>query len=225
MSTWCNQWIRQLLRELERPIVSSSLTYELRNTAQNSNCKVVKKRTLTLTLFTSPQSDPELLTDTKRDSSTPLYTMVISSNFYGPFLHTEKQLKDIELFCCDDENNSCVLGTDTTIKSCNMWVIETFFHNNRLLSSRLRKNHVHLGPVMMYFIKEEQKSRRFWFELILANLQLVNLKKVGVHMEAAIANVFQSVIYKLLQLHCTCLLQQRHKKTFDSCQLKSSDGF
>ena len=71
----------------------------------------------------------------------------------------------------------------------------------------------------MHFTKDEETFRRFCVELILANSQLINLKKVG---EAAIFNGLQSVICKLLQLYCAQHLQQREEKATDSCHQKSS---
>ena len=59
-------------------------------------------------------------------------------------------------------------------------------------------------------------------EMISANLQQINLKKVGVDMEAAIFNGFQSVVCKLLQLYCARYLQQRDEKVIDCCHQKSS---
>ena len=101
-----------------------------------------------------------------------------------------------------------------------MWITDTSYRNKRLLSSRAIKNPVYLGPVVMYFTKDEGTFRRFCVELISANPQL--LKKDRVDMEAAIFSGFHSVISKLLQLYCLRHLQQRDEKAIDSCHQKSS---
>ena len=89
---------------------------------------------------------------------------------YIAFLYTEKQLKDSEFFCLDvSDNNSCVLGISTTFKLSNMWITDTSYHNNQFLSIKKRKNPAHLGPVMMYFTKDEETSIRSCVELISAN--------------------------------------------------------
>ena len=75
---------------------------------------------------------------------------------------------------------------------------------------------MNLGAVMMHFTKDEETFRRFCVELISADLQLINLKKVWVDMEVAIINGFHSVIYKLLQLYCAQHLQQKDEKAIDS---------
>ena len=69
---------------------------------------------------------------------------------------------------------------------------------------------------MMHFTKDEETFRRFCVELISADLQLINLKKVWVDMEVAIINGFHRVIYKLLQLYCAQHLQQKDEKAIDS---------
>ena len=190
---------------------------------QAANRKTVKKKKLATTSFTSPQSDLERLISAQRDSSSPVRSVVVSGDLYIAFLYTGKQLKDIELFCCDpNDNNSCVLDIDTTFKLCNMWITDISYRNKRLLSSRARKNPVHIGPVVMSFTKDEGTFRRFCVELISANPQLINLKKDGVDMEAAIFSGFHSVISKLLQLYCSRHLQQRDEKAIDSCHQKSS---
>ena len=183
----------------------------------------LKKRKLATKSFASPQTDLEGFISAQRDSSSPVCTVVVSGDSYIAFLYTDKQLKDIELFCCDpNDNKSCVPGIDTTFKMCNMWITDTSYRNKGLLSSRTIKNPVHLGPIMMHFTKDEGTFRKFCVELISANPHLINLKKVGVDMEAAIFNGFQSVISKLLQLYCARHLQQRDEKAIDSCHQKSS---
>ena len=184
---------------------------------QVANCKTVKKRKLATTLFTSPQSDLERLISAKRDSSSLICTVVVSDDSCIAFLYTDKQVKDIELFYCEPNyNNSYVLGIDTTFKLCNMWIAGTSYHNKRCLSSRTKKNPVYLDPVKMHLTKDEATFRRFCVELISANPQLIYLKKVGVDVEAAVFNGFQSVICKLLQLYCPQHLQQRDEKAIDS---------
>ena len=105
-----------------------------------ANRKIVKKRKLATTSFASPQSDLERLISAQRDSSSLVRTVVVSGVLYTAFLYTDKQLKDIELFCCDpNDNKSCVLGIDTTIKMCNMWITDTSYRNKGLLSSRTKR--------------------------------------------------------------------------------------
>ena len=74
---------------------------------------------------------------------------------------------------------------------------------------------------MLHFTKDEEAFRRFCVELVSANPGIMNLRKVGVDMEAAIFNGFQSVITKLLQLYCARHLQERDQLAIDKCHQKS----
>ena len=76
----------------------------------------------------------------------------------------------------------------------------TSYYDKQFLSSRTRKNPVHLGSVMMSFSKNE-KGWRFFVELISTNPQSISLKKVRVDMEDAIFTGFQIVIYNFLHLY------------------------
>ena len=169
----------QLLNESGGPIFSNSLSTKPRNMTQVPNRKAVKKRKLATTSFALPQNDFASLISAQRNSSSPVRTVLVSRDSYIAFLYTDKQLKDIELFCWHpNDNNSCVLGIDTTFTLYNMWITETSYLNKQL-SSRTRKNPAYLGPVMTHFTKDERTFRRFCLELISANLQQINLKKVG----------------------------------------------
>ena len=195
MSKCCKQWILiyQLLNETGGPIFSTSPSTEPWNTTQNANRKIVKKRKFALTSFALPQNYLKTLIDTKSDSSTRVHTVLIFADSYLTLPYVEKQLKDIELFCCMTMTIIlCVLGT--LFKLCNLRITETSYNNKQLLSSRTWKNVVDLGPVIMHFTKDEETFRRFCVELISAIPQLMNLEKVGVDMDSAIFNGFLSVI-------------------------------
>ena len=127
---------------------------------------------------------------------------------YVAFVYTDKQLQDIEQFCCK-ETGASVLGIDTTYNLCDMWVTDTSYRNHRVMSTRNKKHPVALGPVMFHFAKEEETFRRFCLELIAGNPKLMEIKKVGVDMESAIFNGFKSVLIKLTRLNCVTLEAKR----------------
>ena len=99
-----------------------------------------------------------------------------------------------------------------------------FYRNKRFLSNTSRKNQVHLDPVLIHFTKDEKTFRRFYPELISADHQLINLKKVDVEIEVSIFNGFRSIICKLLQLNCARHLQQRDENEIDSFHQKNNIG-
>ena len=119
-----------LLNESGGPIFSTSLSTEPRNMSQVANRKTVKKRKFATASFAPRQSDLERLISAQRDSSSSAGVAIVSGDLYIAFLYTDKQLKDIELFCCDpSDNSSCVQGIDTTFKLCNMWITDTSYRN------------------------------------------------------------------------------------------------
>ena len=70
-----------------------------------------------------------------------------------------------------------------------MWIPDTSYRNKQLLS-RARKNPVHLCPVIMQFTNDEETFRSFCVEMISANPQLINLKKVAEDIKAKIFSRF-----------------------------------
>lgn len=75
----------------------------------------------------------------------------------------------------------------------------------------------------MHFTKDEE-TFRFCVELISAIPQQMNLTKVGVVMDSAIFNGFQSVICKLFYLYRAQHLQQKDEKATESWHQTSSVG-
>ena len=75
----------------------------------------------------------------------------------------------------------------------------------------------------MHFTKDEENFR-FCVELISAIPHQMNLTKVGVDMDFAIFNGFQSVICKLFYLYRARHLQQKNEKVTESWHQKISVG-
>ena len=125
---------------------------------------------------TSCIGDLETLLAKQRDPHCPVRTVLVFKDVYVAFMYSEKQLRDLEMFCCNpSDNEKCVLGVDTTFKLCNMWVTDTSYRNRRLVSTRSGDHPVHLGPVMFHFSKDEETFRRFCLELVAANPALLNI--------------------------------------------------
>ena len=206
------------------PMNTLSQANQPRNTKQVNNRKsALTSRKENPQVFNAPQSDLDKLIRAQRDPNSPVRTVVVWQDTYIAFVYTDKMLKDIELFACDEyTNEACVLGVDTTFGLCGMWVTDTVYRNKRLTSVRSRKNPVHLGPVMFHSSKDDETFRRFCAEIVAANPNLLNLRKIGVDMESAIFNGFQSIIPKLLQLYCVKHLQDRDKLAIDKCHGRSN---
>ena len=203
-----------VLQESGGPMHSTSISDQPRNNKQAENRKHwMRKQQQSSVCNTSgsifkpmPVSNLDKLLAAQRDPLSPVRTVLVYDDCYVAFLYSDKQLKDIELFCCKDVECS-IFGIDTTFKLCDMWLTDTSLRNHRLLSTRNGKHPVLLGPCMLHFRKTEESFRRFCGELLSANPSLENLKKVGTDMESAIYGGFKSLLPKLLQLLCVRHLQ------------------
>ena len=100
-----------VLDESGGPMASLSPSNEPRNIEQVQNRKKKLKKLSTAEGIVSSQPiDFEKLQREQRNHQSPVQTVVQTKYAYIAFVYTEKQLKDIELFACDNEDNevSCV---------------------------------------------------------------------------------------------------------------------
>ena len=93
---------------------------------------------------------------------------MVTDNSYINFAYTEKQINDVKNFCSKQSNYS-VYGIDTAYSLCNMWITDASYRNKRLLNSSSRKHSVFLGPVIIYFTKDENTFIRFALEILASN--------------------------------------------------------
>ena len=75
------------------------------------------------------------------------------------FLYSDRQLKDIEKFCCC-KSISDSLEIDTTFNLCDLWVTDTSYRKRRLVVDATGKSPVFFGPCMFLFKKDEEAFRR-----------------------------------------------------------------
>ena len=73
---------------------------------------------------------------------------VISAYFL--FLYTNRQIKGIKNFCCEDSKPS-VLPIDTTFNLCNLRIADTSYRHKRSINRESEKNIIFVGPIMFYF--------------------------------------------------------------------------
>ena len=75
---------------------------------------------------------------------------------------------------------------------------------------------VHLGPIMLYFTKDEKTFGRFRLEILLANPDLKNISFIGVDLEFAIFTGLKTMIPGLRRLICVRhLMKQDESKLAD----------
>ena len=128
--------------------------------------------------------------------------MTATGALYIAFGYTEKQMLDIEKFCCL-ERDSSVFAIDPTFNLCDIWVIDTSYKKKRLINPLRGKHPVFFGPVMIHFTKYKATFRRFALELLSLKSNLKALKKVGVDLELATFKGFKSIIPLLSHLVCS----------------------
>ena len=133
----------------------------------------------------------------------------ITKASYFAILYNNRQLTDIEQFCCE-EKNPVPLGIDTTFNLTDLWLTDTSYRNLRIVKVRDAKHPVFLGPCMLHFTKDASTFSRFFLGLNAGNPGLRELKAVGVDMEAAIFDGFEANVPGIKRLVCV-----RHIKARD----------
>ena len=89
----------------------------------------------------------ELLEVFKQLKNNPIVeSVVFKQDSYYIFVSLSRVINDIEMFCSKDENGS-VLALGTTYNLCNLWVIDTSYHNQRLVRTNTRKHPMFLDPL------------------------------------------------------------------------------
>ena len=127
---------------------------------------------------------------------------------YSAFLYSDRQLNDIEKFCCC-YGISDLLAIDTTFNLCDLWLTDLSYRNWRLAVDATGKSPVYFGLCMFHFKKDEEAFRRFAVEVCVGNPKLIELKLVGVDMESAIYQEFKSTFKDLPRFICVRYLQKR----------------
>ena len=91
----------------------------------------------------------------QRDSVYFLKTVAMTNQSHIAFASTEKQLSDIEKFCCNS-TEAGVFAVDTTFNLYDLWIIDTPYRNKRLVNTIDGGTPVHFGPIMLHFTKDEK---------------------------------------------------------------------
>ena len=134
---------------------------------------------------------------------------------YIAFTYTEKQVSDIEKFCCK-LTEPWVFGVETKFNLCDLWITKTSYRNKRLVNTIDRRTPVYLGPIMLHFTKDEKTFGRFGLETLSPNLNLKNISFIRVDSESAIFNDLKTMIPGLRRLICVRhLMKQGESKLAD----------
>ena len=148
-----------------------------------------------------------------------VHQISMTKTAYYAFLYSDRQLNDIEKFCCCD-GISDPLATDITFNLCDLWLIDTSYRNRRLVVEVTGKSPVFFGSCMFHFKKDEEAFRKFALEMCGENLKSIELRAVGIDMASAIYLVFKNNFKDLSRIYdmniCVRHLQQRDEKKLKS---------
>ena len=134
--------------------------------------------------------------------------MTVTDQSYIAFEYTEKQLSDIEKFCCKS-TEAGVFAVDTTFNLCDLWFTDTSYRNKRLVNTIDGGAPVHLGPIMLHFTKDEKTFGKFGLEILSANPNLKIISFIGVNLELAIFTGLKTLTPGLCRLICVRHLMER----------------
>lgn len=106
------------------------------------------------------------------------------------FLATDRQLKDIDLYCAQAGSFS-ILGVDATFNLGNFSVTPTTYRPLKIYNVRTGKPPVFLGPLLVHQSKPEPTYRYLGSAMKRFNPHTVQLKAFGTDGERALSNAFK----------------------------------
>ena len=106
------------------------------------------------------------------------------------FLATDRQLKDIELYCAQ-EGSFSILGVDATFNLGDFSVTPTTYRPLKIYNVRTGKPPVFLGPLLVHQSKTEQTYRYLGSAMKRFNPHTGQLKAFGTDGERALSNAFR----------------------------------
>ena len=146
---------KAVLEEARGPLRSTSQSHEPRDTRQIYTINA-KRRRQEEKERQSVESNDDLTNIIRRIASLQVVqSVVINQGSYFYFISTDRQLNDIEMFCCS-QNEVSVLGIDTTFNLSEMWITDSSYQNKRVVGNVSGDHPVFLGPDLFHFTKDEK---------------------------------------------------------------------
>ena len=93
-----------------------------------------------------------------------LHSITIKKDTFFFVTTTEEIAQDIKQICCG--TNVSIPDVDTTFNLCNMWLVDTCYHNKRIINPETRNNSIFLGPTLFHFSKDDKIFSRLALELL-----------------------------------------------------------
>ena len=144
--------VYNLLDESGGPMQSNSMSQKPQNLKQMRNRQsAIRKSLLQSTNETISQLADDHLPSLLRaqgNSDSFLKTVTVTDHWYIAFTYIEKQLSDIEKFCCKS-TEAGVSRVDAIFNLCNLWITDTSYRNKHLVNTTDGGTPAHVAPIML----------------------------------------------------------------------------
>ena len=105
------------------------------------------------------------------------------------FIAIDRQLKDIKLHCCQEDDFS-ILVIDPTFNLGNFIVTPTTYRCRKIFNVTTGKSPIFLGPILVHQSKTQQTYRYLGSSVKRFNQNTVSLQAFGTDGESALSNAF-----------------------------------
>ena len=116
-------------------------------------------------------------------------------------LASQKQLDNIVMFCCQ-ENNFSVFGIDATFNLGDFYVTLTTYRNLFLRNSLTKKPPVFLGPAFVHMERRSEDYHTFFSGLLKIEPRMTSLKAYGTDGEKPLINALERCLPGSTSLRC-----------------------
>ena len=121
--------------------------------------------------------------------------------------YLDQALNDVERFCV---HGNSVFRVDTTFEIVDdLWLTDTSFTNESLVSEHTGKAPEFPGPFMLHLKKDRFTYRTFAGNLVIGNPNLLHVTKIGSDMDSALHNGIGDIFNKADRLICIQHLMER----------------
>jgi len=138
-------------------------------------------------------------------------------------LATDKQLQDLERYCCD-ENDHCVMSIDPTFKLGRFNITPITFRILTLTTNPTQTNPpIALGPILIHYSKTEDIYTAFLQTLVRFRPGLACVKAYGTDGEMALCNALKKTFPEAISLRCFKHLENNIKSKISELGLKKHE--
>ena len=136
-------------------------------------------------------------------------TVRFDSDSYSSVNYLPHMLNDLNRFCV---NGNSAFVVDTTFQVADkLWLTDSSYENESLVDDEGKHPHFP-GPSQWQFRRDQLSFRRLIGELIIADPNLQNIKKIGHDLDAATANGLQDLLPNSNHIWCTQHLQSADRE-------------